>query len=251
MRTQKQSKKQASLPGFRPKQEDYYFKIESDAYFRRNLPAMEQKGPETSGTRQVLSGNLRLIELAERANIKPKLMVDIGGSNGYFASAFQKNFGCKAILIEPSKKAVAFASKNYPNIKSIRGLASKLPLPDNSVDVVVLKGVLCWIGRESLLKAVAEIDRVLVEGGHLLISDFHPDFQRKTINSHVSDGSIFCFKTDHSRIFTDSGLYSAIASEVFIDENDVLPGGDIFDFRHKNTVLRKSFLDYYRKVSGK
>lgn len=247
-----QTKKLPRTPqNTRPHQEDYYLQVEADAYFKRNLPAMAQKGPETSGSRQALSGGLRLIELTQRASIKPRSMVDIGGSNGYFTSAFQKTFGCKATLIEPSKKAIAYASKNYPNIKSIRGVASKLPLADNSVDVVVIKGVLCWIGRESILKAVAEIDRVLTDGGHLLISDFHPDSPRKTLNRHAADADIYCFKTDHSKIFLDSGLYSVIASEVFIDENDYLKGGDIYDFRHQNVVLRKSYLNYYQTRGGK
>lgn len=247
-----QTKKLPRTPqNTRPHQEDYYLQVEADAYFKRNLPAMAQKGPETSGSRQALSGSLRLIELTQRANIKPKSMVDIGGSNGYFTSAFQKSFGCKATLIEPSSKAIDYATKHYPNIKAIRGVASSIPLADNSADAVVVKGVFCWIGREALLKAIAEIDRILVDGGYLLISDFHPDTPRKRVNRHAADADIYCFKTDHSRIFLDSGLYSVVASEVFIDENDFLPGGDIYDFRHQNLILHKSYLNYYQTQGEK
>lgn len=233
----------------RPNQEDYYVRAEADAYFRRNLPAMVQKNLARKQGQQAVAGTLRLIELARRANLKPQATLDIGGSNGYFVAAFQKTFNCKAILVEPSREAVAYARKTYKRVKAIQGVASKLPLADDSVDVVILKGVFCWIGREALLKAVAEIDRVLVDGGHLLISDFHTDAPRKVVNHHAADANIYCFKTDHAKIFLDSGLYSVIASEVYIDENDSLQGGDWYDFRHQNTILRKSYLDYYRMRS--
>lgn len=230
----------------RPAQESYYLRSEADAYFKRNRAVMAGEKTEGLSAAQVAAGRLRLIDMARRAGLKPRKAAEVGGSSGYFTAAFQEAFSCEATLVEPSAAAVSYARRKFPNIRAIRGVASDLPFDDDSLDTVIAKGVFCWIGRESLLKAVAEIDRVLQEGGHLLFSDFYPDAPRKTPNRHVPGGQVYCFKTDHSQIFLDSGLYTVVASEIYVDENDSLPGGDLYDVRHQNVILRKSYLNHYR-----
>jgi SAM-dependent methyltransferase len=52
--------------------------------------------------------------------------------------------------------------------RAVRGDATRLPLGDGSVDVVLAECVLCLTGLEA---ALAEADRVLAAGGRLAVSD--------------------------------------------------------------------------------
>jgi ubiquinone/menaquinone biosynthesis C-methylase UbiE len=119
--------------------------------------------------------------------------------------------------VEPDESLVASVVaqlKNMMNIRPMVGNAYKIPLDDNSVDVVIFKGVLHEVGNP--VKALAEARRVCRGGGRVFIVDFsafpwrwnfwsnlrwrlrhpekllapsldkHPGFSAETIRDHIA-----------------------------------------------------------------
>ncbi len=75
--------------------------------------------------------------------------------------------------IEPDESLISKAVEQVSQIKNVRpmvGDASKVPLSDESVDIVIFKGVLHEVGNP--LKALGEAERVCRKGGRILIIDF-------------------------------------------------------------------------------
>lgn len=58
-------------------------------------------------------------------------------------------------------------------VQHVRGDLSRLPLRTEGADLVVCALALCHV--PNLRAAVSELARVLQPGGHLLVTDFHPD----------------------------------------------------------------------------
>lgn len=89
-----------------------------------------------------------------------------------------------------------------------QGTADVLDFEDNFFDIVFISFVFHWVGRSKLLKAVSEIDRVLKDGGTLVISDFFPDIPHRRTYHHNTELGVYTYKQDYSKIFTASNLYT-------------------------------------------
>lgn len=112
--------------------------------------------------------------LLARMSGKPKVVVDVGA--GYAGTAI--NFALKkikTIVIEPSslqRRCIENILKKYPsvkkNIKILDGVAEKLPLLENSVDLLILSEVLEHVNN--VQKSMKEVARVLKPNGYAYIS---------------------------------------------------------------------------------
>lgn len=221
------------------KQESYYLDQEADDYFNRNREK-EQDPPD-----YVLRRIDRMLRLLDGNGVHPARVLELGAAGGLFLSRLQKEYGAECLGIEPSLEAVQFAKEKHDEIDMRQGVASDLPADKTSYfDLVVLKGVLCWIGREELLRSVAEVDRVLADGGHLLIADYLPEYPTKNRNSHVDEEDIYCYKIDHSKIFLDTHIYTVIGGETYFDQGETFEGR-FDDTRNYTSLLRKSYGDFY------
>ena len=124
------------------------------------------------------------------------------------------------------------------------------PENDGTFDLVVVDDVFCWVSRETLFQSVANIDRMLKDGGFLYIQEFLPLHQTRNPNHHVSEGGVFCYKPrgPHLAMFTASGVYEVVYQEVTMDTSDGWVherGTSPFESRWSNVVLRKSLGDYF------
>ena len=137
---------------------------------------------------QKLNGTYEFILNLDRANWHLFLpiprdgrVLDIGSGLGTISQALSYDYR-KIVAIEtvPERlyfSRIRFKQENINNIQLVQANLMDLPFPDNYFDLVVLNGVLEWVGltdknknpRELQLKALKNIHRVLKPNGYLYI----------------------------------------------------------------------------------
>ena len=132
---------------------------------------------------------------------KPNSILEIGCANGGRLHELHKLTGAECFGIDPSQKATD-ERPLYTDL--IQGTADELPF-NRTFDIVIFGFCLYLLDRECLFKAVSEADRVLADGGHLLIYDFYPEVPCSTPYEHL-DG-VTSYKMDYSRLFTSNPAY--------------------------------------------
>jgi len=217
-------------------QETHFTKGEADAWFERNMSAMQKRTDVEKDP---------VLRVMNQYQLRPVRALEIGASNGYRMHVMREAFGTEAHAIEPSAKAVADGKQKYPEVHFETGVASPLPYATGEFDCVVVCGVFCWIDRSQLLQAVSEADRVLKNGGHLLIGDFMPPRPERVRYHHREDAEIYTYKQDYSAMFRAAGIYELLASEVF-DHAGFVPKPEIAQHdRFAVTLLRKDWTEGY------
>ena len=123
---------------------------------------------------------------------KTPLILDIGAGTGLLLIQLYNVLPQARIIgIEPSEPTLTLAKKNMKkegckNCKLLPGQAEKLPLNNDSVDVVVSRFVLSSIEEPS--KGFTEIYRVLKPGGRIILEALNrefPPFKLKLIKLHM------------------------------------------------------------------
>ena len=107
--------------------------------------------------------------------------LDIGSGYGAItqalARAVSEVYSLEAITERLEFTSVRLRQEGLLNVKLVQGSATKLPFPDNAFDLVVVNGVLEWVGewdtsaspREIQRQFLRKIFRILKPGGVLLI----------------------------------------------------------------------------------
>jgi len=150
---------------------------------------------------------LKLIRLY---GLTPERVLEIGAANGFRLAAIHQCTGAEAVAVEPSAQAVLNGKASFPFITFIRGTASAVPLRE-SFDLVIVNFVFHWIDRQSLLRAVAEVDRLVRDGGYLLIGDFYPANQLQVRYHHLEREEVYTYKQNYAATFLASGLYHPVS----------------------------------------
>jgi SAM-dependent methyltransferase len=97
--------------------------------------------------------------------------LDVGCGEGRFCRVMQ-NHGIATVGIDPTAALIAQARRRDPQGDYRQGVAERLDLADASFDLVV--SYLTLIDIAPLEAAMAEMARVLVPGGSLLIANLNP-----------------------------------------------------------------------------
>lgn len=121
--------------------------------------------PRLSGDREMLESLLmldgkRLVELGCGGAANTRMIAQ--GGAGRQVIAFE---------VDARQHAANLAAAQLPNLDFRYGGAESIALPDHSVDVVYLFKSLHHVPRAALGRALAEIHRVLVPGGHLYVAE--------------------------------------------------------------------------------
>lgn len=103
--------------------------------------------------------------------IAPKQILEIGCGNGWRLRELREHYGCTVRGIEPSVQAVYTGNREAGEVFIDRGTADDLPYPTDSADMVIYGYCLGYCDPQDYFKVVAEGDRVLVDGGYLVIVD--------------------------------------------------------------------------------
>lgn len=111
--------------------------------------------------------------LATKTPVEGKRLLEVGSGRGGGARYITESLKPQSYTgMDIAGNAVRLANKLHvmPNLRFIQGSAEDIPLPDNSIDVVL--NVESCHGYGSVPKFLSEVKRVLVPGGHLLLVDF-------------------------------------------------------------------------------
>jgi SAM-dependent methyltransferase len=90
-------------------------------------------------------------------------VVDLGAGTGKFTPRLSAT-GARVIAVEPVAQMLAKLSAAQPQVETLAGTATAIPLADASVDAVVCAQAFHWFASKG---ALAEIHRVLKPGGKL------------------------------------------------------------------------------------
>lgn len=205
---------------------------EGDRYFERNRSALFDADGDP------------LCRLLRLADVRPASILEIGASRGDRLAALAARYGCRVVGVEPSDNAV-LEGRTAHQIEMHVGTMDAVPL-DESFDVVLVNFVFHWVGRSDLLRSLAEVDRLVADGGHLGIGDFLPSGFNRTPYHHRE--GLWTFKQDYTAVFVGSGLYCPVAS-LAGPYGGRMPSGDSGpDERAGFTLLHKSLDGHYLRV---
>lgn len=102
--------------------------------------------------------------LMRTLNITPgRRFLDLGAGTGKFTKYLLQT-SAEVIAVEPVEGMRQKLSELYPGVSVLSGTAEEIPLPDNSIDGVIVAQAFHWFNGE---KALPEIHRILKSGGKL------------------------------------------------------------------------------------
>ncbi len=107
--------------------------------------------------------------------IQGQVLMDVGGGLGGPAEFARGEFGARPVVLEPMVAACRAASELF-DLSALAAEGGRLPVADNSADVVWCLGVLCTTPDKSGL--IAEIARVMRPGARLGLLVFTADEPR-------------------------------------------------------------------------
>lgn len=172
---------------------------EADSWFERNKAYLENYQPEKD----------EVIQIMKKYGLNPASVLEIGCSAGYRLNSIQQQHeACRVFGLEPSQKAIEYGKERFKEVAFEHGTADNLSAyADGSMDVVIVGFVFYVVDRNIVLKVISEVDRVLKNGGALIIVDFFSETPLKNQYHHITNFPAYSFKQNYDEIFTASRLY--------------------------------------------
>lgn len=145
-----------------------------------------------------------VIDAIEKYGIKPKRVLEIGCADGWRLKRMEKIWGCYIRGVDPG------CIKDTDVIS--RNVASKLPLINSTADVVIYGWCLYLCDPEDYFHIVAEGDRVLQDGGFLIIYDFYSIIPYKVPYKHKK--GLFSHHYDFAQLWLGHSAYTIYGTTV-------------------------------------
>jgi SAM-dependent methyltransferase len=215
-----------------PTQDDTFVASEADRWFDRNREALAAVDWDRDPP-------MRLLSLYR---VPFQTVLEVGAANGYRVAELARRSRARATAVEPSPKALADGRTRFPDVDFRQGEVRALPVSE-TFDLVIVNFVFHWIDRANLLRAVAEVDRVVADGGYLLIGDFFPDRPTRVKYHHLADADVYTYKQDYGALFRASGLYQQLA--LLSGSGHDLQSNAADADRTATWLLRKGLTDHY------
>lgn len=189
-----------------------------------------------------------VIKVLKEYSASPSSALEIGCSTGYRLHALATTFnGVRVTGIEPSQKAIMYGKEEYPEVNFVPGTAGQMTeLEMASFDLVIIGFVLYVVDRDMLLKVVAETDRVLRDGGILMIIDFFSEKPARNPYQHITDIKAYAYKQNYEEIFTASKLYHLLDKRSMSHSTKTYDLSDDFYDKYAVTTLRKDLSVAYK-----
>ena len=228
-------------------QDKVFLESEGDAWFSRNRDKLDPDGRS--------DWPVKLIEEIASGQIEPasggrrpdpiQSVLELGCATGWRLEAIRQRLGIRCVGVDASREAIDHGRKSYPDVEFHQGLLAAVPL-SGPFDVVILQAVLHWVDRSSLATSIAEIDRLVRDGGYLSVGDFLPDFPQRRAYHHLPGQGVYTYKQDYAKIFEALGTYREIRRVTFEVNDARLPlASTDSDQRKSCTILHKSLHGFY------
>lgn len=178
-------------------QRDAFLDGEGDQYFRRN--PLDWQALLADPWNQCLAEYV----------VDGGRVLEIGCADGRRLATIGELSGVKCSLrgVDPSVEAIRQGSITCPHMNLSVGTADHTGV-DGQFDLVLLGFCMYLCDRSLLFKAVAEVDRLVSDGGVLAIIDFDPPYPQKRRYHHL-DG-LWSYKMDYPGLFLASPSYAII-----------------------------------------
>lgn len=187
-----------------------FWKNESYSYLERNYKGKNLREVEPSP---------RLVRLLQHQpiNIEGGSILDIGcGPANNLHHLARKLGAARGVGVEVSEKAVAELAQAFPEYEFIAEDSASLPFSKDEFNLVLLRGVLCWIDRGYIMQTIGEAIRVCAE--YLIISDFAPLVPYSTTYHH--NPQYRTYKIAYQPLIEATGLMRSLASLSFEDGDE-------------------------------
>jgi SAM-dependent methyltransferase len=178
-------------------QRDLFVRSEGDAWFERNRSAIQGPNDLREHVIGVISGHLPTARTTD--------VLEIGCASGANLLALGERRSIVGHGVDPSGAAVAHALEMQPGLDIRTGTTDALPFTDASMDVVWFGFCLYLVDRTLLHRSVAEADRVLRNGGLLVILDFDAPHPVAREYHHVP--GVTSYKLNTSALFLADPAY--------------------------------------------
>lgn len=219
-------------------QKSAFINYEADAWFDRNKESLLNYSTDQD----------KIVTLLKEYRLNPKSVLEIGCSAGYRLNGIKKIFtACDVFGIEPSEKAIEYGKKNFSDVNFNQGTADNLEAYGNeSMDIVIVGFVFYVIDRNILFKVIAEIDRVLKNGGILVVIDFFSETTLKNQYQHIQKFSAYSFKQNYDEIFTASKLYYLLDKSTISHDTKMPDATEDYFNKYSISLLKKDVNASYK-----
>ena len=178
-------------------QKKIFLASEGNHWFRRNRETLDKFTNLGEIAIHCITANL--------AGISNARVLEIGCGQGQNLAALSNRVPIVGHGIDPSEEAIAEGAVRFPSLVLRKGTADALPYADESFDVVWFGFCLYLVDRSLLFRTISEADRVLRDGGLIVIMDFDPNVPSYRPYHHYP--GLKSYKMNYSQLFLANPAY--------------------------------------------
>lgn len=189
------------------KQSDLFLESEGDAFYERNRDKPRLPDP--------------VLDAMAELKLQPKTVLELGCGNGWRLAEIEKLYKPTHLAgYDPSEMAVKQQVFPKAFARVFRADATILQkIRASSYDTIIFGFCLYLVDREDLMMIAAHADRVLKDGGHIIIHDFI-DGPYKTPYKHKE--GVWSYHMDHSHLWFGHPAYLLISRRKSDDQIGVV-----------------------------
>ncbi len=189
------------------KQIEYFREKLGDDYFDRMLK--NSSFEKRIGQDYLISFIQDIVNFHKENNsnaYKKITFLEFGCGAGWRTAEIKNKFNFNCYGVDPSKKAISHAKKNYPNVNfstgSVTKVSSKLY---GKIDIVFFGFCLFLVDQIDLFEVASITNKLLKPNGHIILMDFDT---KNTYKKQFYKTNLFSHKMNFSSLFLWHPFYS-------------------------------------------